>query len=1360
MANEKRQNQDACAKGSPPSATISRYYLSLAPVTTLSASPFRISGVVISAAAAAAPAPLLLPAPAARLNEAVPLHIASRLIIQCAMDPILHHGRYLFCFNNSVENLVIAKEKLELTQDRVKKQVTDATDRTEIIEPIVENWLKEVENVLQEVNMLEGKISEVRKSCFRKQCQYFLVKEIARKTEKMKELDLNSKFEPFSRITELPGMQYYSSKDFIFFESTKSAYNKILEKVKDENVSMIGLYGIGGSGKTTLAKEVGKKIEELKLFEKVVMTSVSQTLSVRSIQAQMADKLGVHFWEESDEGRAQRLSQRLKNVTTLIILDDVWQKLNFEEIGIPIHENKGCRVLLTTRNKEVCTLMQCQSIIGLDLLTSREAWSLFKIHAKIDDESPYALKFVARKIVDECKGLPIAIVTVGSSLWDKSFDEWELALSKLEDSKPLHIPPGLTSPYICLKLSFDNLGNGLSKSLLLLCSIFPEDYEIHLEDLFRFGKGLGLIGSFGTMEIARKEMHAAVNILKNSCLLIHDSERERVKMHDMVRDVALWIASLTGQAILVRTKMDVRMLVEEENIKDKKVISLWDVNNGQFLDNQLNCPQLETLLLHSTMVYFEVPNACLERLEMLKILAFLTVDYRWEWYSMRPRFSLPQSIDSLQNIHTLCLRGYELGDISILESLQALEILDLRGSSFKELPSTIIKLKKLKLLDLYGCSIEENNAYKVIGCLQLEELYLHLIEYEENFPHNVSFTKLQRYVILLEEDISNWKSSGDKPSRALSVNGFNASAQSFISLPIKDLFLRAEYLDLNNLKGGYKNLIPCMDPQGMNQLIVLKLNTCLEMECLFDNTNVGLLHTQVVFANLVELVLYDMDSLRGVFHDYFSQCFPKNGEEIEEGNVSDQNHTNLTLSKLRRLEIVGCNKLEFIFPVDFAKGLVSLNDLKISVCSELKYVFGTENKYHHSIYQQESLRQANIDLKFLNLNTLWLHALPNLIDICPEYCRPCLPNLKDLHCYSCPKLSNLSVRKVMTDSTLQQDPVAMEKEILCPVTTTYNQLCGQMESPNLKIVKQFRMLNLSDLGAKGVFQFHIGEGGSNRELVYFNLDLIHIMLYCLPELQFIWKGPKSFLCLQQLGHISVGGCPKLKAIFSPTIVRSFPMLHSLIVFFCGELEQIFDSSDAPEDNSLDTCSQKPCFPQLMWISLYGCNQLKCLFHNFVASHFPLLKRLEIEDCSQIEKVFGFDDDVEEGNNKDGQQSLLQKLEYIRLERLPSLKEIHHEFKLKDHVRQYVTDCPKYAPSLYLQSGDEPQEEEIQDEGFEILDALIPLYLPLLLALHTTDQLRSDASKANSPVEQGAQQIHQRCSRSWPTGKSIDLNNTC
>ncbi|KHN30610.1 Disease resistance protein [Glycine soja] len=628
-------------------------------------------------------------------------------LAEYTVDPILHHARYLCCFNNIAGNLPNAKEELELTRNSVKERVEEAIMRTEKIEPAVEKWLKDVEKVLEEVHMLQGRISEVSKSYFRRQFQYFLTKKIARKIEKMAQLNHNSKFEPFSKIPELPGMKYYSSKDFVLFKSRESTYNKLLEALKDKSVSMIGLVGLGGSGKTTLAKEVGKKAEELKLFEKVVMATVSQTPNIRSIQVQIADKLGLKFVEESEEARAQRLSERLRTGTTLLILDDVWENLDFEAIGIPYNENnKGCGVLLTTRSREVCISMQCQTIIELNLLTGEEAWDLFKLNANITDDSPYASKGVATKIVDECRGLPIAIVTVGSTLKGKTFEEWESALSRLEDSKPLDIPKGLRSPYACLQLSYDNLTNQLAKSLFLLCSIFPEDHEIDLEDLFRFGKGMGLPGTFGTMEKARREMQIAVSILVDCYLLLQASEKERVKMHDMVRDVALWIASKTGQAILASTGMDPRMLIEDETIKEKRAISLWDLKNGQLLDDdQLNCPSLEILLFHSPEVGFEVSNACFERLKMIKILAFLRFNYTWWTWTTDRTLSLPQSMESLQNLHTLCLRGYELGDISILESLQALEVLDLRGSSFIELPNGIASLKKLKLLDLFNCGI-------------------------------------------------------------------------------------------------------------------------------------------------------------------------------------------------------------------------------------------------------------------------------------------------------------------------------------------------------------------------------------------------------------------------------------------------------------------------------------------------------------------------------------------------------------------------------------------------------------------------------------------------------------------------------
>ena len=142
-------------------------------------------------------------------------------MVEYAVDPILHHAGYLCCFNNFARNLRKAKEELELTQDNMKKQVREATKRNEKIEPMVEKWLKDAEKVLEEVQLLEGRISEVSKCYFSRRCQYFLAKEIARKTEKMTQLNGNIKFEPFSRLTELQGMKYYSSINFVSFNVSR-----------------------------------------------------------------------------------------------------------------------------------------------------------------------------------------------------------------------------------------------------------------------------------------------------------------------------------------------------------------------------------------------------------------------------------------------------------------------------------------------------------------------------------------------------------------------------------------------------------------------------------------------------------------------------------------------------------------------------------------------------------------------------------------------------------------------------------------------------------------------------------------------------------------------------------------------------------------------------------------------------------------------------------------------------------------------------------------------------------------------------------------------------------------------------------
>jgi len=217
----------------------------------------------------------------------------------------------------------------------------------------------------------------------------------------------------------------------------------------------------------------------------------------------------------------------------------------------------------------------------------------------------------------------------------------------------------------------------------------------------------------------------------------------------------------------------------------------------------------------------------------------------------------------------------------------------------------------------------------------------------------------------------------------------------------------------------------------------------------------------------------------------------------------------------------------------------------------------------------------------------------------------------------------------------------------------------------------------------------MGEEGGSGELLPLNLDITRLHLENLPELNFIWKGPTCFLSLQKLYHIHINGCPKLKTIFSITVVTSLPMLRFLTIDNCDELEQIFDLGDAPQLQTLDS-SQQLRFRKLEDIVVKNCNKLKYLFYNLSASHFPSLTILEIEECSELHKAFGFENEADDGGKeetaKKGERVLLQKLREISLTNLPNFEEIHHGFKLKEDVEHSIEECPKYSPSLYLDPG--------------------------------------------------------------------------
>ncbi|XP_028783625.1 disease resistance protein SUMM2-like [Neltuma alba] len=337
-------------------------------------------------------------------------------ILQYLVHPTLQQLKYLFCVGKISRNVEIGKEELILTQGRVQERVQEAINRSERIDGQVNKWKNGVKSLIAELEKLEEEL-RANHGCLRGWCPtwktHCLCKKLAQTTQTM--IDLNKKsdrLDPFSHPLTILGIEYHSSKDFMFFSSTQRAFDQLWKALQDDGSSMIGLWSMGGSGKTTLVKEVGKKAQESQLFNRVVLTTISQSPDIIKIQGEIADKLGLSLEEESEVGRAQRISLRLQSgERILIILDDVWAMLNLEDIGIPIRGNhqRNCKVVLTTRRLDACTLMECQKRLQLDLLKEDEAWTLFQTHANVNDATK---EDMARKIAMECKGLPIVIVAV------------------------------------------------------------------------------------------------------------------------------------------------------------------------------------------------------------------------------------------------------------------------------------------------------------------------------------------------------------------------------------------------------------------------------------------------------------------------------------------------------------------------------------------------------------------------------------------------------------------------------------------------------------------------------------------------------------------------------------------------------------------------------------------------------------------------------------------------------------------------------------------------------------------------------------------------------------------------------------
>ncbi|TYI78671.1 hypothetical protein E1A91_D06G229000v1 [Gossypium mustelinum] len=308
-------------------------------------------------------------------------------------------------------------------------------------------------------------------------------------------------------------------------------------------------------------------------------------------------------------------------------------------------------------------------------LNQLTAWEFFQ--DKVGDEALNShpdIPNLAKQVAERCRGLPLALITVGRAMACKTtLGEWNYAIETLKRHDEDELLEMEDEVFSLLKFSYDNLPNATMKYCFLYCCLYPEDYSIPKKRLVEYWFCEGLLNEYDRVSDAQMQSNDIISSLLNACLLENGGEihgEECVKMHDVIRDMALWIthnSEATENNFFVKTG---DWFYEERDVKAWESVKRMSVmtNKIKVLKEPLKCPNLRTLFLSQNE---------------LQVISDV-------FFQFMPHLTV---LDLSRNLR---LRVLPEG----ISQLVCLECLDLSFTGISELPKGLKSLRKLKMLDL------------------------------------------------------------------------------------------------------------------------------------------------------------------------------------------------------------------------------------------------------------------------------------------------------------------------------------------------------------------------------------------------------------------------------------------------------------------------------------------------------------------------------------------------------------------------------------------------------------------------------------------------------------------------------------
>ncbi|ESR35603.1 hypothetical protein CICLE_v10018419mg, partial [Citrus x clementina] len=454
-------------------------------------------------------------------------------------------------------------------------------------------------------------------------------------------------------------------------------------RIGSEGVCKLGIWGIGGIGKTTIARAVFNKFS--RHFEgsyfALNVREAEETGRIKDLQKELLSKL-------LNDGNVRNIEfelYRLARKKVLIVFDDVSNRRQIQSlIGCLDELASGSRVIITTRDKQVLKNCWANQIYRMKELVYADAHKLFRQCAFGGDHPDASHTELTDKAIKYAQGVPLALKVLGCHLCGRSKEVWESAMRKLEIIPHEEIQE-------VLKISYDSLDDSQKNVFLDIAFFFEGE---HRDVVISFFDASGF------------EAKIELSVLE---YFLH-----RIRMHDLLRDMG-------------------REIVRKESIDYPGNRSrLWHHKDiSEVLKKGQNFINLEKIDLSGSEQLMKLPDLSLAR--NLKILKLCGCSSLMETHSSIQCLNKLEVLDledcksltSLPNsIHSKYLKEFKISGCSNLKnfpdiSSSRIPFLDLKEVGIKELSPSIECLSELTELQIDNCSRLEKISNSIFNLKSL-----------------------------------------------------------------------------------------------------------------------------------------------------------------------------------------------------------------------------------------------------------------------------------------------------------------------------------------------------------------------------------------------------------------------------------------------------------------------------------------------------------------------------------------------------------------------------------------------------------------------------------------------------------------